>query len=148
MENFALALKSTIDKILYDTASVHGYNFYDLDGSYQSTEQVESENTAIAWSLSSFTESPRDPFWNMQFEVNAVTSNDASQYESLKVMSLLQQLFSVGSSFYIGDYSGVNLPTSNLGEFIVSWSGASPAAFDRTAGLRPLQVMATVQRFP
>ena len=147
MSHFSLALKSTLDKILLDIATANGYEFFDLDGSYLTPEKTESEKPAIAWSLLSLSEAPRDPFWNLQFEAGAKTSNDEAQYVSLEIVSIVQELFTVGSSFPIADYSGTNIPTQNLGEIIISHSGSTPAAFDRASGLRSIHVMATVQRF-
>lgn len=148
MSLFPLAVKSTIDKILFDTATAHNYAFFDLDGSYMTPEKTESEVSAITWSLLSLSEYPRDPFWNLQFEVSAKTSHDESQYDSMKIQSLAQDLFSVGSHFYVKDYSGLIIPTVNLGEIHIAMSSSAPAGFDRVSGLRPLHVTATVQRFP
>lgn len=148
MHTFPLEIKSTIDKLLYDTAVVNGYDFFDLDGSYMNTAKAESEVSAITWSLLSLSEYQRDPFWMLQFEVDAKTAKDESQYDSVKIHSIIQSLFAVGKSFFVKDYSGIALPTITTGEILVSASSSSPAAFDRVSGLRPVHITATVQRFP
>lgn len=148
MGQFPLYVKATIDKILFDEANKYGYEFFDMDGSYMNADKAESSNPAIIWSMLSFVENLRDPFWHLQFEVSARTSNDESQYDSLKISSITQELFAATKSFYIRDYSGAVNPTQNLGEIIVISAGLSPAAFDRISGIRPTQVTASVQRFP
>ena len=148
MGQFPLFVKATIDKILLDEANKHGYEFFDMDGSYMNADKAESSNPAIIWSMLSFVENLRDPFWHLQFEVSARTSNDESQYDSLKISSITQELFATTKSFYIRDYSGSATPTQNLGEIIIISAGLSPAAFDRISGIRPTQVTASVQRFP
>lgn len=145
--SFIVAVKSTLDKVVYDIAQANNYEFFDMDGAYMSADIAESTKPALAVSLSSIYEYPRDPFYQIQFEVGARTSEDESQYESLEAIALLQAQFRYGNSFSVMDYSSATPPTVRLGEIIVHTINTSPAAFDKVSGLRSLHVTATVQRF-
>lgn len=147
MGNFPLHLKSTLDMLIFKLATDNGYDFFDLDGAYMDADKAESANAALVWSLLSLVENNRDPFWHIQFEVGARTSNDESQYLSLQLTSLVQELFSAGSSFFIQDFSTEVEPTEKVGEIIIISAGTAPPAFDRISGIRPIQISASVQRF-
>jgi hypothetical protein len=148
MSYFPLSVKSTLDKILFDKATENGYGYFDLDGVYMVADKAESVEAAFAMSSFSMVGMPRDPFYQIQFDVDARTADDEAQYLSLQMTSILQELLAVGSSFYVMDYTGNEVPTQNLGEIIISSSGSYAPAFDRVSGLRPVQIIGTVQRFP
>lgn len=138
--SFPLAFKSTIDKIIKDLADSRGYDFIDLDGSYLLSDVMESQATALAWTQISLVEAPRRPLWMAEFDAGGKTSADPSQYLSMETVSLITDIFRVGSSFHVFDYSGMAMPTQRMGEVFVTSVGVSPAQFDRVAGLRLVRV--------
>ena len=148
MINFPLAVKSTIDKLVYDLASVNGYDFFDLDGSYLLADHVESMKPAITAGSFVCTPSPRDPFYSVHFEVAAKTSTDQAQYDSLYMTSMIQDLFQVGLQFYVADYSGDTIPTNNLGWLYINYTASDTPGFDKISGLRPVRIMASGFRYP
>ena len=87
MSLFAISVKSTLDKFVHDLAVANGYGYADADGSYMSADVIESEAPAQIWSFSHFGSNPVDPFYQLRFEVEAKTSNDISQYDSLTLTS-------------------------------------------------------------
>lgn len=146
--NFALAVKSTIDKHLYDISSTNSWGFFDLDGAYMDSQQMESKEAAISWSFLHLLEDPKDPLYRFEFEAGPKTSDDLSQYLSLEIVSVLQNVFKRGASIYVMDYSGSTTPTEILGCITITASASVPAQFDNVSGFRMLHVQAAVSRAP
>ena len=144
---FSLAVKSTIDKLIYELASSNNYDFFDLDGSYLLPEQAESTKPAIAWGLLNFSERGRDPFYTIHFEVGAKTANDESQYTSMNLLGLIQGAFPVNKSIYVSDYSKESGPSVVSGCMTITSSVSTPPSFDKVSGTRAVQLIAAVQRF-
>jgi hypothetical protein len=147
MSQFALALKSTLDKAINDLATANGLVYLDLDGAYMMSDLLESQAAAIAWSMSHLVENPADPLYHLEFDVGGKTSEDPAQYVSLGLVGLISSQFRAGSSLKIMDYSGAALPTEVLGEIYVTASGAQPAQFDRISGYRLVHVTAKAVRW-
>lgn len=150
MSSFETAVKSTLDKKIKDLAQANGYDFVDLDGSFLFGDLMESQSSALAWSLITLVGAPRRPLWALVFEAGGKTSYDPAQYVSMDIVSLVTHAFEPGSSFDVMDYSGASgspAPTVKMGEIIITDCGVRPAQFDRVAGLRLVLVEASILEF-
>jgi hypothetical protein len=143
---FSLALKSTIDYIAKQVADSKSLPFIDLTASVLDPEVVESDQPAICWSMSSLDEHPFDPLWVASFEIGAITMLDPSQYISLDITGALTDVFRVGASFDIRDYSGAEIPTKLEGRFIIISSGIAPTQQDQETNLRFIVVTIRASR--
>ena len=146
-QDISLALKSTIDKMLLELATSKGYGFFDLDGIYQDTGSINTLSPAIAWSFQVWAESPRDPLWEMSFEAGARTSEDLSQYDSMRIAGEVISLFTAGTDFEIFDYSLEVEGTTPLGRLWVTNSMVVPVVFSDSSTLRMGNIQAKVLRF-
>lgn len=142
--SFALSLKSTLDKLVFDLATDNSLAYVDLDGAYLSPDVMESTASALAWSLTTFSGNPQPPLYRLEFHVGGKTSDDPAQYKSLDIVSLITDLFAPDSYFDILDYSGEGTPTIKLGQLHVTSSESLPAQFDKVSGLRLVRVNAQV----
>lgn len=147
MNTFPLALKSTIDRLVFEAATLQGCDFFDLDGVYLNASHVESAKPAIAWSLLSLIENHRDPYYLLHFEVAAKTANDESQYSSMTIISAILNTFAVGNNFFITDYSQAEADGKVLGTLLITLASTSPPGFDKVSSIRTVQLTAAVQRF-
>jgi hypothetical protein len=144
---FTLALKSSVDREVYKLAAENAYEFFDLDGAYLLPEQAESTKPAIAWSLLNIIEAPRDPFYSVHFEVGARTSNDVAQYDSMRILCLIQNAFPVNKDIRIVDYSKEYVTGEVVGYFLITSTVSTPPSFDKVSSIRTIQFTAAVQRF-
>lgn len=147
-ETWGLALKSTIDKIVHALAEELDFAYVDLDGESLNADLLASDETAIAWSLVALTESPRDPLYQVEFEIGAKTSSDPAGYTSFEIVGKVTEAFASNSRVDIYDYSGVPEPTTREGVLLIGASGVNPQQFDRTSGLRLISIVARAQRIP
>lgn len=143
---FSLALKSTIDYIAKQIADTKSLPFLDLTASVIDPNIVESDQPAICWSMSSLDEHPFDPLWVASFEIGAMTLLDPSQYISLDITGALTDVFRVGASFDIMDYSGDEAPTKLEGRFFITSSGIAPTQQDQETNLRFIVVTIRASR--
>jgi hypothetical protein len=147
MTLFAVAVKSTFDAMLYNLAQASGYESFDFDGSNLSAAVIQSEAPAIAWSLLSLTPNPRDPYYDLQFEAGAKTSNDPTQYESMQIVGQIEELFPIGDALFIYDYSQTTPPTEAVGSLTITALSSVPSTYDQSSGLRMVHIAAKLMRF-
>lgn len=147
MNEFDLSLKTTIDKLLFDLATLHGYGFFDLDGVYQSASKVADTAPAICWTFLSSLNSAKDPRGSLVFEAGAKTTADLSQYLSLEVASRVKDFFSENEDFEVKDYRGVDAGTEVLGRVFIKSAMLVPPVFDAASGFRMVNLEAQVLRF-
>jgi hypothetical protein len=146
-QDISLALKSTIDKRLLALATEKGYGFFDLDGIYQDTGSINTVSPAIAWAFQVWAESPKDPMWEMSFEAGARTSEDLSQYDSMRIAGQVVSLFPSGEDFEIFDYSSSIAGTTALGRVFITHSMVVPVVFSDSSTLRMGNIQAKVLRY-
>ncbi len=144
--NFSVSLKSTIDYLAKRIADTKNLPFLDLTASVYDSSIVESDKPAVCWTLSSLDEYPFDPLWVGGFEIGAMTMLDPSQYISLDITGAITDVFRVGSSFEIMDYSGDEQPTNVEGRFIVTSCGIAPTQQDQETNLRFIVVTIRASR--
>jgi hypothetical protein len=145
--DISLALKSTIDKRLLELATEKGYGFFDLDGIYQDTGSINTLSPAVAWAFQVWAESPKDPMWEVSFEAGARTSEDLSQYDSMRIAGEVVSLFPSGEDFEIYDYSLAVAGTTPLGRVFIIHSMVVPVVFSDSSTLRMVNVQAKVLRY-
>lgn len=146
-ETFGLALKSTIDYHAKRVADGKGLPFMDLAAAQIDSSVIESDKPAVCWELGEFEEFPMDPMWMLSFDIGAMTALDPSQYISLDITGAISQMFRVGTSFDILDYSGEVLEPEVLGRFTITQTGAAPPQQDRIVNVRFIHVSAKAIRY-
>jgi hypothetical protein len=145
--DISLAIKSTIDKRLFDLATEKSYGFFDLDGIYQDTGSINTLAPAVAWSFQVWAENPKDPMWEMHFEAGARTSEDLSQYDSMRIAGEVISLFPSGEDFEVFDYSGALVGTTPLGRVFITHSMVVPVVYSDSSTLRMGNIQAKVLRY-
>jgi len=144
VSSFPLSVKATLDSTIKALAEANGWLYFDQASAYLENDTVVSEQPALSADLLHLSEDPRDPFYRVQFEVGVKTSNDAAQYESVLMASAVQSRFAVGVALPVADF---DFPATLVGELVIADVGSIPAAYDRTAGFRPIHVNAKAYRF-
>lgn len=147
MDNFPLAIKATLDFLVRRLADENNCEYVDLDDVSSIEVALQSSKPALAWSLLSIAPTPRDPMWQVEFLVGGKTSHDPAQYDSMRLVSLVTQLFRVHETFDVLDYSGVDVPDTVLGDLQVETVGILPADGDQTSSRRPVRVQCNALRW-
>ena len=151
MNNFALHVKSTIDKLGVDLADSYSgtrpeIKFIDMDNMVNQAEDWGSDNAAFVWELETLVESPRDPLYAFSFNIGVKTTLDPGNYDLLDLMGEVASLFAVGDTIDVMDYSGLVLPTNREGYLVVTSSYVNPQQFDKSSGVRLVSVSGRAQR--
>jgi len=146
-ELFAVALKSTVDKIGYDLAQaeVPPLPFVDLDNVVNTTELLTSDNNAYVWSMSVLAPRPKDPLYACTFTIGARTVNDPANYDIMKLVGKLKVAFNVGSTVDILDYTGT-VASAKMGVLTVATAVVLPQEFDKVSGIRLVSLEARAVR--
>lgn len=145
--DFPLAIKSTLDFYANQLAQSLSLPFIDLGADSFDSEITESDQPAICWEFSIVDESPRDPLWQVNFDIGAMTFQDPAQYISLGIVGKLSETFRVGNRFMIKDYHGVSAPVDGLGILTVTNVMGTPQHSDKLVGFRFVSVSAKAVRF-
>lgn len=143
---FSVSLKSTIDYLAKQLADSKGLPFFDIATSEFNSDIVETDKPAICWDFDSIDEAPFDPMWACAFSIGAMTMLDPSQYISLELVGAISELFKVGESFDIKNYSG-DVASDSLGRFTVVSSGLAPAQQDHATNVRFVSVQVMAVRY-
>lgn len=144
---FSLALKSTIDKKVYDLATTKSVGYFDLDTALTDIAFLESDAPGLGWSLLTLVEFPRDPLWSVEFEVGGKTSKDPAQYLVLDIVSMVLDAFTTGTTVDVLDYSGEDAPTTVMGELFITNVSVMPSQLDRSSGFRMVNIQGKVLRW-
>jgi len=146
-QNFPVALKSTIDKLGLDIAQAEtpAVKFVDLDNVVNTTQLLKSEDTALAWTMSVLTPTPRDPLYAVSFQIGARTVNDPANYDIMTLVGKLKATFNVDSSVDIHDYTGATAGPK-IGVLRISGVTVLPQEFDKVSGLRMISLEGRAQR--
>lgn len=144
---FSVSLKSTIDYLAKQIADARGLPFLDLASSEFDTAIVETDQPAICWDFASIDENPRDPMWSATFDIGAMTMLDPSQYISLDITGSVSDIFKIGESFDIKNYSGDVVSDTLEGRFYVVSCGLAPAQQDQATNVRFVSVSVRAVRY-
>lgn len=144
--SFNKALKSTLDKVIFDLATANGLDYVDMDGTALNSERLLKANNAIAWSKTGGSFEPRT-FFDISFDVGGVTKNDPAQRISASIVDLVLSRFSPGSILDIYDYSGTIAPTQILATMTIVDAQEQPLITDAVEGLRLVSVNASGAKF-
>lgn len=145
---FLVAVKSTIDKLCNDLALAQDTptRFVDLDDATAVEDVMTSSDPAVIWDMGSFEESPSDPLYYSTFSIGARTTEDPSNYNILRLTGDIGDVFKVGVSLDIKDYSG-SLASESMGRLHILSVSVNPQGFDRISGVRLASVVARAQRW-
>lgn len=146
-QNFPVALKSTIDKLGYDLGQAESppVNFVDLDNVVNTTTLLKSDDTALIWSMAALAPTPRDPLYAVSFQIGARTVNDPANYDIMLLVGKLKEVFNVGSSVAIFDYTGATAG-AKIGVLLISNVTVLPQEFDKVSGIRMISLEGRAQR--
>jgi len=148
IENFPVEVKSTLDKLLADLAEANNWLFFDLDGGYLLPQIMGSTEPAIVISFPGLTDSPRDPFYNVIFEVGARTSDDPSQYLTRKITGAIGKVIERNKAIQVYNYHEESPSSTDATGYLFPVNiTPTPARFDQVSGLTMLQVHAEVFRY-
>lgn len=147
MDDFLLYVKSTIDKFGSDLAAALSVTKkVDLDDIVNTTELLASEDTAIVWEVTTLNDAPVDPLYDLIFSMGVKVTGDPSNYNMMKLLSSVHNLFPQGSNHLIFDYSGDVAGTDQKGDFTVVDVRVDPQQFDRVSGIRLVSIRAKAVR--
>ena len=144
---FILALKSTIDKAVFDLATANSLIFIDLDGAAIDSVKLLQAQDAMAWAQTGY--SPyrgNSPFFDLTFEVAAVTASDPAAYSSFDIVGHLLDAFPPLKSFDIYDYTPAQVVSTKRGTFTVMDAQVQPLVSNDVEGLRAVSVSAKGSR--
>jgi hypothetical protein len=145
--HFRLALKSTLDKVIKDLADLNHLDFVDLDGAAINSAKLLEANNAVAWATAGYSPYTGNvPFFDLTFEVGAITASDPSAYVSFDIIGMLMDVFSPLANFDIYDYSIATAGTTKRGTFTVINSAEQPLQTNDVEGLRIVVVTAKGSR--
>lgn len=142
---FEMALKSSMDKLLFDFAVANSLDYIDLDGAELNSERLLEARNAVAWSQTHFSPHPgNNPFYTFVFDVGAVTpkDQDASQFKSMEIVGLLLATFRPQALFEVYDWytSSTVVTGSKRGDFSVARSSVASLAVNGVEGFRAISV--------
>lgn len=139
MPQFALAFKSSIDKMVNDLAVSKDLKLVDMDDVTAVTDLLSSSKDALVWEFLTFDEAPKAPLYSFVFRVGARTTNDAANYNILSLVGDIKDIFTVGKSYDVMDYSGVVVGPKQ-GFMYVSDVRVEPQEYDKQSGIRTASV--------
>jgi hypothetical protein len=142
---FEMALKSTMDKILFEFSTVYSLDYIDLEGAELNSEKLLQAKNALAWSQAHFSRhTGNNPFFTFVFDVGAMTpkDQDASQFKSMEITGNLLSLFRTQALFEVHDwYTSSTVATgSKRGDFSVIRPSVSSLAVNGVEGFRAITV--------
>lgn len=147
MDDFLLYVKSTIDKFGSDLAvALNVSKKVDLDDIVNTKELLASDDTAIVWEVTMLNDAPIDPLYDLVFSMGVKVTGDPSNYNMMKLLSSVQNLFPQGGNLLIFDYSGDVAGTVQQGDMTIADVRVDPQQFDRVSGIRLITVRAKVVR--
>jgi hypothetical protein len=141
---FVMAVKSTIDKIASDAATVLGCVVIDLDNSVNIQELVNSPDPAIITRFMSLDEDPIDPLWTVEFYIGAKTAQDPGNYALIQMIESFRSTVRKGAYIDCYDYSGATASSNKVGLATVIDCTVEPHLFEGVAGVRLYQVKARI----
>lgn len=144
---FPLYVKSTLDHLAQALASEHSLMYFDLDGMAFVSDVMQTDEPALAWSMGAFVPDPVDPLYTLEFDIGGKTSKDPAQFVSIDIVSLVRTVFREHTSLTVMNYTKGIPPVTAMGSLFITNAGVMPAQYDRTSGLRLVNVFAKVQRF-
>lgn len=140
MSDFAVCVKSSLDKIMNDLvtslqATYPTLQGAELDDTAATAELFGSDAPGLLWQLLTVSPHPRDPLYEVQFIVGAKTIADAGNYKLADLAMHCKAPFEVDTRIAVGDYSGA-VAVLGKGYFIVRQNQLAPQQFEEQAGIR------------
>lgn len=147
MDNFYLKVKSSIDKLAYDVASALSIGAVELDDVTNVEEDLAGDADLVVYQMVDLQPDPLDPLYSVQFEVGIKTTRDVSNFDMATLISTVQEMIEIDDTFYLRDYSGITLPTEDIGYMYITGTNIDPQMFDGASGIRMQRCGARVVRY-
>lgn len=143
--NFLVSLKSTIDKLANTLATTLGVQYVDLDDVTTTAALFRGEATAIVMEFGTLEADPSDPIYAGSFNIGARTVQDPGNYDILKLVGEVEQLFPRGQRILVYD-SFEELETGLQGILVPGDITVIPQQYDMSSGFRLMTVTFKAQR--
>ena len=88
---------------------------------------------------------PRDPLYAVSFQIGARTVNDPANYDIMLLVGKLKEVFNVGASVSIHDYTGASAGPK-IGAMLISEVTVLPQEFDKVSGIRMISLEGRAHR--
>jgi hypothetical protein len=146
-ETLFLAIKSTLDRILFDQVGAMNADFpllefSETDDMVQVQEALGTSSPALLYTVSNPAPAPRSPLFVVEFAMGAKTVQDKGNYQLADLISRLQAIFSVGAVIEIRNYSGTTGQAPLVARLKVVGVAPEYQRYDKIAGLRMFGVSA------
>lgn len=146
-ETLFLALKSTLDRILFEQVGLLGADFpllgfAETDDMVQVQEALSVSSPALLYTVSNPAPAPRAPLFVVEFAVGAKTVQDKANYQLADLISRLQAIFSVGAVIEVRNYSGTTGQAPLVARLKVVAMAPEYQRYDKVAGVRMFGVSA------
>lgn len=135
MTDFTTAFKSTIDKVGYDLATAEGVSFVDMDDISKSEALLSSSRNALVWEFLSIGPSPVDPLYSFAFRIGARTVSDSANYNILRLVDSIREVFPERTKHDIQDFSGASAGPV-VGYMYTTGIVVDPQMYDKASGIR------------
>lgn len=143
--NFLVSLKSTIDKLANTLATTLGVQYVDLDDVTTTAALFRGEATAIVMEFGTLEADPSDPIYTGSFNIGARTVQDPGNYDILKLVGEVEQLFPRGQRILVYD-SFEETETGIQGILVPGDITVIPQQYDMSSGFRLMTVTFKAQR--
>jgi hypothetical protein len=146
--DFPMAVKSTIDKKMYDLGEAYITNgdgdpdqkVMDLDNLTNVEKLADTSRPTFLLRWMTLDEAPADPLWRCQFYVGVKTGEDPGNYTLVSLLDALRTAFARGITFSLYDYSGAERSENVVGTCTVRDFTAEPHMFEGHVGIRMCRV--------
>lgn len=143
--NFLVSLKSTIDKLANTLATTLSVQYVDLDDVTTTATLFRGEDTAIVMEFGTLEADPCDPIYAGSFNIGARTVQDPGNYDILKLVGAVEQLFPRGQRILVYD-SFEEEETGLQGILVPGDITVIPQQYDMSSGFRLMTVTFKAQR--
>lgn len=147
MDDFYLAVKSTIDKIAHDLATSKGIEAVEIDDVTNVENALASPADLVMFQFVDMQPEPADPLYALQFEIGIKTTADKGNYDLARLLSSVQDTVATDNTFHFRDYSTPTPPTEDVGYMYITGVQTDPQAFDGASGIRLQSVYAKAVRY-
>lgn len=152
-DNFELAVKSTLDKILKDdqaalVAAWPTLGGAELDDTVETNSTFGSPKPNLFWQWRTLNPECGETLYSASFLIGVKTTDDKGNYDLAAILSALLARHSIGDDITLRDYSGVAEPYPEVGVMTLIGKDVDPQQFDKQSGMRYAQIHAKVARWP
>ena len=144
-DTFLVSVKSTVDKLCKQLADSLNITFLDTDDTTQTNKVFSTNQSALLFEFGTLQPDPIDPIYVGHFNVGARTVTDPGNYEILKLVGLVSNIFPKGERILIRD-SYLVTETGIIGVMVPGDVEVISQQYDVLSGIRMASVTFRAQR--